>query len=214
VNKSKLNIIWENEDLMVINKPSGMLCVRDETLKDWPIIAHRLDKETSGCLVMAKNLPALKFVMSQFKERTIDKEYIALVHGHIEPKEGRIKLPLANIGQGDVRQGVRYDGKVADTEWKTDKRLMIDNEKFSLLNLKIYTGRTHQIRVHLAHLGYPVFSDSQYLNKTQFKIDRQKLDRHFLHASKISFILPNGDKQEVEAEIPEELSDLIKENNA
>jgi len=208
----KQDVLWENDDVVVINKPRGMLCVRDESLTEWSIIAHRLDKETTGCLVMAKNIKTLKFLMSQFKERKIDKEYVALVHGHVEPTEGRIRLPLANKGQGDVRQGVRYDGKIADTAWETDKRLVLDGEKLSLLNLKIYTGRTHQIRVHMAHLGYPVFSDSQYLSKTILKKDRQILNRHFLHAKRIAFALPDGTKQEVEAKLPKDLVKVLEQS--
>jgi len=207
----KLEIVWENDDVMVVNKPNGMICVREESLTDWPIIAHRLDKETSGALLMAKNPESLRYLMDQFKNRKIDKEYLTLVHGWIEPKEGRVKLPLSNRGKGDVRQEIRYDGKMADTAWETLKRFLKNNEKFSLLKLKIYTGRTHQIRVHLNHLGYPVFSDSQYLNKQQMKLDRQILNRQFLHASKVVFSLPDGIKQEVEIELPKELKKIIKE---
>lgn len=205
----ELDIIWENDDMLVINKPSGMLCVRDESLSEWPIIAHRLDKETSGCLLMAKNLKALRFLMKQFKDRKVDKEYTALVHGWIEPKEGRVRLPLANRGQGNVRQGVRYDGKMADTAWRTVERLTKDGEDLSLLKVRIYTGRTHQIRVHLSHLGYPVFSDSQYLGKAQLRLDGQRLNRQFLHASKIAFSLLDGVRQAIVAELPQNLLDLI-----
>lgn len=195
---------------MVVDKPNGMICVRDESLEDWPIIAHRLDKETSGALLMAKNVKALRFLMKQFKSRKIDKEYVSLVHGWIEPRNGRIRLPLANKGAGDIRQGVRYDGKVADTAWETIKRYTLNGEKLSLLSIKIYTGRTHQIRVHLAHLGYPVFSDEKYLSKLQVKKDRRMLKRHFLHAKKITFNLLNGCKKEVEIDLPTELEELIK----
>jgi RluA family pseudouridine synthase len=204
-----MEIVWQNDNIMVVNKLSGMVCIRDETLKEWPVIAHRLDKETSGALLMAKNLKALRFLMSQFKNRKVDKDYVALVHGWLEPKKGRIKLPLAKVGKGDVRQGIRYDGKVADTAWETVERFLKDGSKLSLLNLKIYTGRTHQIRVHLNHLGHPVFADSKYLNKVQMSADRQVLDRHFLHARKIGFNLLNGQRQEVVAELPKKLVDFI-----
>ena len=194
----KLEIVWQNSDVMVVNKPSGMICIREDNPKKWPVVAHRLDKETSGCLLMAKNLESLEFLMGQFKNRKIDKEYLALVHGWIEPKEGRMRLPLA-------KGRVRYDGKMADTAWETVKRFIKDEEKLSLLRLKIYTGRTHQIRVHLAHLGHPVFADSKYLNKRQMKLDRQIFNRHFLHARKIGFSLPDGLRQEVVVEMPQEL---------
>lgn len=220
-----MEVVWENEEIMVVNKPAGLLTLREngvrgESVQDWAEknlkvggdrggIAHRLDRETSGALLIAKKLDSLKFLMKQFKKRKIDKEYVALVHGWIEPREGRVKLPLANKGKGDVRQGVRYDGKMADTAWATVERFLQGEEKLSLLNLKIYTGRTHQIRVHLAHLGYPVFADSKYLNSSQMKLDRQVLDRHFLHARKIAFDLPNGQRQEVVVELPKELAGLV-----
>ena len=206
----KPEVLWENGDVVVVNKPSGMICERDESLKDWPIVAHRLDKETSGALIMAKNEVSLKMLMAQFKNRRIDKEYTALVHGWIEPKDGRVKLPLANMGRGDVRHGVRYDRKMADTAWETIERYSLNGEKLSLIRLKIYTGRTHQIRVHMAHLGYPVYSDSQYLNKQQMKQDRQVLDRHFLHSSKIGFSLPDGSRKEVEVELPKDLLEVLE----
>ncbi len=205
-----MEIVWENHDVVVVNKPSGVLCFRDEQPKEWPVMAHRLDRETSGALVMAKNPEALKFLMNQFKNRKINKEYLTLVHGWIEPKEGRIKLPLGNRGTGDVRRSVRYDGKMADTVWKTLERIEKYEERLSLLKIKIYTGRTHQIRVHLAHLGHPVFSDGQYLNKAQMKKDRLVLGRHFLHAYKIGFRLADGKEQEVVVDLPKELREVLK----
>ena len=209
MDKKKLKVIWQNDDVMVVNKPNGMICVRDETLKEWPVIAHRLDKETSGALLLAKNLKSLRWLMDQFKERKVDKEYVALVHGWIEPREGRVKLPLSSKRRGGVRKAIRYDGKMADTAWKMVKKFSKDGQKYSLLKIKIYTGRTHQIRVHLAHLGYPVYSDSQYLHRKQMWLDRQVLSRHFLHASKIEFSLLDGSKKEVEVELPNELSSFI-----
>jgi 23S rRNA pseudouridine1911/1915/1917 synthase len=205
-----MEIVWQNNDIMVVNKPSGMLCFREETPTEWPVMAHRLDKETSGALLMAKNPESLKFLMDLFKRRKMDKEYLALVHGWIEPSEGRIKLPLANKGAGDVRRSVRYDGKMADTSWEVVERLKKYGEKLSLLKIKIYTGRTHQIRVHMAHLGYPVFSDSQYLHKNLMRADREILKRHFLHAHKIAFDLPNGGRKEVVVDLPKELKEVLK----
>lgn len=188
--------MWENDDAAVVNKPSGLVCVREERPKEWPVAAHRLDKETSGVLLLAKNPKSLRFLMSQFKRRKIDKEYLVLVHGWIEPKEGRLRLPLGRK-TGSLLRSVRYDGKMADTAWKRIKRLVKGGEKLSLLKIKTYTGRTHQIRVHLAHLGYPVFSDGRYLSKSQMIKDRRILDRQFLHAYKIGFDLLNGRRQEV-----------------
>jgi 23S rRNA pseudouridine1911/1915/1917 synthase len=205
----ELEVVWENEDILVVNKPNGMVCVREEYPKEWPVVAHRLDKETSGALVLAKNSKALEYLMGQFKKRKIDKEYVALVHGWVEPLEGRIKLPLGNKNAGDVRRSVRYDGKMADTAWKVIDKFKKDDLKFSLLRLKIYTGRTHQIRVHLSHLGYPIFADSQYLSGSQSKLDRKILKRHFLHAKKIGFHLENGEKKEVEVSLSSDLQKVL-----
>lgn len=181
-------------------------------------LAHRLDKETSGCLLVAKNAVSLSRLMAQFKKRKIDKEYVSLLHGEMEPGEGRIRLPMARA-EG-YRQEIRFDGKTADTEWRVEKRYegMSDDrwkgmgqwgESLSLVNLKIYTGRMHQIRVHMAHLGYPVFGDSRYLNKKQSEMDRLILRRHFLHSRKIIFELKNGQRQEVVAEIGEDLEKVL-----
>lgn len=236
----EIEIIWENEEALVINKPSGMVVnradsVKDKTIQDWieeqewwqkkeddevfrsrSGLAHRLDKETSGCLLIAKNVKTLGELMSQFKKREIEKEYVALVHGWIEPEEGRVKLPLARSMTDRKRQVIRYDGKMADTIWKRIDIFMGMNkegwwgkepwgDRLSLVEIVLMTGRMHQIRVHLSHLGYPIFSDEKYLNKEQVGRDSLILRRHFLHAKKIGFRITEKKKIEVVAPLSEEL---------
>jgi len=236
----EIEVVWENEEALVVNKPAGMVVNRAESVKgrtvqDWVEeqewwqkeeneevytkrsgIAHRLDKQTSGCLLIAKNSKMLDELMSQFKKRETEKEYVALVHGWIEPEEGRIKLPLARSRIDRKKQEVRYDGKAADTIWKrTEIYGGIDKEgwqgrepwgdRLSLVNIKLMTGRMHQIRVHLSHLGYPVFADEKYLNREQWERDNLILKRHFLHAEKIGFKVTGGKKIEVVAPLNKEL---------
>ena len=239
----KIEVVWENKEALGINKPAGVVVnraesVKEKTIQDWVEeqkwwkkeekdevfknrsgIAHRIDKETSGCLLIAKNPKTLNELMSQFKKRETKKEYLALVHGWIEPKEGRIRLPLARSGTDRKKQEVRYDGKMADTIWKrTDIFAGIDKEEWrgkepwgdrlSLVNIKLMTGRMHQIRVHLSHLGYPIFADEKYLNKEQWGRDSLILKRHFLHAEKIGFKI-TGEKIEVVAPLNEELKKCV-----
>lgn len=235
----KIEIVWENEDVLVINKPAGVVVnrvesVKEETIQDWVEeqewwqkeekeevfvqrsgVAHRLDKETSGCLLIAKNSESLKELMAQFKKRETEKEYVALVHGWIEPKEGRVKLPLGRNQNDRKKQEVRYDGKVADTIWRrvgvykgVDKEGWQGREpwgsKLSLVRIQLMTGRMHQIRVHLSHLGYPIFADEKYLNREQREKDILVLRRHFLHAEKLGFRV-KGERVEVSAPLNEDL---------
>ena len=143
-----------------------------------------------------------------------------MVHGWIEPEEGRVRLPLARSGADRKKQEVRYDGKMADTIWKRTEVFVGVNkeawhgkepwgEKLSLVRIKLMTGRMHQIRVHLSHLGYPIFADEKYLNKEQWGRDSLILKRHFLHAEKIGFKTTKGEKIEVTAPLSEKLKKCV-----
>lgn len=239
----KIEIVWENEDAVVINKPAGVVVnrvesVKEETIQDWVEeqewwqkeekeevfvqrsgVAHRLDKETSGCLLIAKNSESLKELMAQFKKRETEKEYVALVHGWIEPEEGRVKLPLGRSQNDRKKQEVRYDGKAADTIWRrvevykgVNKEEWQGREpwgsKLSLVRIQLMTGRMHQIRVHLSHLGYPIFADEKYLNREQWEKDILVLSRHFLHAEKLGFRVKE-EKIEVRASLNEDLEKCV-----
>src|SRR3989338_5120183 len=172
--------LWEDENIVVVNKPAGV--VVDGKLG---LIAHRLDKETTGCLLIAKTSEAQQFLQSQFKKREIHKEYLAIVHGCIEPKKGTIRLPIGRSKRDRRRQEIRFDGKLAETSWE---RLSYDRDTdCSVVRLFPKTGRMHQIRVHLSHIHFPIFADDKYLGGAQKAEDRKLINHHFLHAETIGF---------------------------
>jgi 23S rRNA pseudouridine1911/1915/1917 synthase len=177
---------------------------------------HRLDKETSGCLVIAKNPDALRYYLKLFKDRKLTKEYVALVHGRVEPNEGTVILPLKRSLFDREKWQVHYEGKRAETTWKVIRRYKYHfserwKNTLSYLSLNLKTGRTHQIRVHLSFLGWPIFADEKYLNNECAKKDRQYLSHHFLHASKISLLNYKGESIVVEAPLPVDCQELLKE---
>jgi 23S rRNA pseudouridine1911/1915/1917 synthase len=234
-------IVYNSEDYLVINKPAGVVVnraesVNGETVQDWieksgqlsafsgqgseeilfrkrSGICHRLDKETSGCLLIAKNPAALIHALKEFKERRVEKEYMALVHGMVNPKEGTIKLPLARTRFDREKFEVRFSGKIAETSWKVEKSFQ--RSAFSgqmpvtLVRLFPKTGRTHQIRVHLSHMGFPIWSDERYLRKDFLLEDRKHLSHHFLHAEVLRLKSISGEMIEARAKLPEDETGLI-----
>lgn len=235
----ELPILWQDKDVVVINKPPFVVVnraesIKGETVQDWADrelknlrsyestnletnrdielfvrrsgVAHRLDKETSGCLLIAKNPIALKLLLKQFKDRETKKEYLALVHGHMMPSEGTIRLPLSRSRFDREKWEIKYSGKSAETSWKVEKYF----KNTSLVRLFPKTGRTHQIRVHLSHMGYPIFSDEKYLTKNLVRGDREKLGFQFLHAQKIGFRTLDGEWKEVFAHLPIEAEKLLR----
>ncbi len=225
----KLETLWEDADALVVNKPAGVVVnraesIKGETVQDWTErqswfpegdagelffrrsgVAHRLDKETSGCLLIAKNPEALTSLLAQFKQRVVKKEYLALVHGRVGPKEGTVRLPLARSRFDREKWEIKYSGKMGETAWRVEKYY----RELTLVRLFPKTGRTHQIRVHLAHLGYPIFADEKYLTKSLIAGDRSRLDHHFLHAAKISFKNMKGEWVSVEAPLPTDARELL-----
>lgn len=223
-----IEVVYEDEDIIVVNKPKGLVVHpgngnQDGTLvnaimaicKDSlsgiggeirPGIVHRLDKDTSGILIIAKNDKAHINLSEQIKNREVDKRYIALVRGNIEENEATIKMPIARSQKDRKKMAVSKDGKEAITHFKVLKRY----GNYTLLELKIDTGRTHQIRVHLAEIGHPVIGDEVYSNgKNEFNVHGQ-----MLHSKKIKFKHPSTGKIiELEAEIPEYFKNIIKELN-
>lgn len=239
----KLEVVFEDENIMVVNKPFGVVVnrassVKGETVQDWVEsrsqfadyrsqisdetflqrsgICHRLDKETSGCLLIAKNPESLAYYLSLFKNRKITKSYLALVHGLVDPKEGEVVLPLKRSILDREKWRVRFDGKKAVSQWKVLKyfRYESKNEQWknalSLLSVGLKTGRTHQIRVHMSFLGWPIFADAKYLNGQQSRLDRNFLWHHFLHASYLSFKNEDGRQVEVLASLPEDCEHFLK----
>ena len=170
-------------------------------------VCHRLDKETSGGLLIAKSPEALHYYLKLFKERKLTKSYLALVHGRVEPDMGETVLPLKRSLYDREKWQVHYEGKRAVTGWKVIKRYVFRGHEhwkdaLTLLKLDLKTGRTHQIRVHLSFLGWPIFADDKYLNRKFGREDRKCLSHHFLHAASLGFEAYNGKRVVVEAPLP------------
>lgn len=222
-----LNVIYEDNDIIVINKPKGMVVHPangnpDGTLvnavmnkcKDSlsgiggeirPGIVHRLDKDTSGAIIVAKNDKAHIALSEQLKNHEVKKTYLALVRGIIKENEATINMPIARSKKDRKKMDVDKDGKEAITHFKVLGKY---KNKYTLLQINLETGRTHQIRVHLSHIGYPIIGDEVYSNgKNEWNVSGQ-----CLHAWKLEFIHPiTGKKISLEAEIPEYLKNIIKE---
>lgn len=223
-----IEIIYEDEDIIVVNKPKGLVVHPangnpDGTLvnaimaicKDSlsgiggeirPGIVHRLDKDTSGILIVAKNDKAHINISEQIKSHEVKKIYIALVRGIVKANEATINMPIGRSTKDRKKMAVTKTGKEAITHFKVIKRYPEDN--CTLLEVKIETGRTHQIRVHLSQIGYPVIGDTTYSSgKNKWKVEGQ-----CLHAKSLEFKHPiTGKEMKLEAELPEYLSNIIEE---
>lgn len=166
-------------------------------------IVHRLDKDTSGLIIIAKNDKAHINLSEQIKNREVKKTYIALVRGVIEENEATIDMPIARSTKDRKKMAVSKDGKNAITHFKVIKRY----DKYTLLEVKIETGRTHQIRVHMSHIGYPIVGDEVYSNgKNPFGVKGQ-----MLHSAKLTFTHPiTGKVLNLEAPLPEYFKEVLK----
>jgi len=196
-----MEIIYEDENVKVIDKPAG---IDSETI---PGRAHRLDKDTSGVLIIAKNEQTLDFLQKQFQERKTEKIYTALISGNINNKEGKIETLLGRSPQDRRKQKVFLphepgvqNKRDAVTEYKLIKRF----KDYDLLEVKPKTGRKHQIRVHMAYLGHPIVGDKLYGFKNQLNLEG--LDRQFLHASMLKIQLPNGEIKEFQSPLSKKLN--------
>ncbi len=222
-----LKVVYEDDDLFVIDKPAGMvvhpgagnktgtlvhaLLGRGTTLSSEqgefrPGIVHRLDKETSGLLVVAKHNAAHRLLQEQFKWRTLTRVYTALVKGRVSYEEGRVEISISRDPKVGNKMAVsrREDAKEAETHYRVLKRF----KQATLIEARLMTGRTHQIRVHMAHIGHPVVNDSVYGT-------RGKTDRHALHASRIQFIHPTSQKtMQFESPWPEDFAQMVREAEA
>lgn len=232
----EIEIVYEDAFLAVINKPAGMvvhpgagvaggtlanaiahhfkLQTGDSKYENRVGIVHRLDKDTSGLLVVAKTEPIHEQLSEQFREREVFKSYVALVHGAIAEKEGTINQPIAREKHNRTKMAIRAHGRSALSLWKVRKRF----EKFTLLNVEIKTGRTHQIRVHLMSLNHPVVGDDTYnagRDKTVKDLTVRQaiadLNRFFLHAERLHFTHPQtGERLEFYQPMPPELKNLLE----
>lgn len=227
-----LDIRYEDEDIIVVNKPAGMVvhpgtghesgtlvnallahCPDLPGVGDTkrPGIVHRLDKDTSGLLVVAKSDQALRYMQRQFKKRTVGKQYIALVYGQIQPPAALIDAPIGRDPQQRKKMAVIAPGSPRATSARarpaqTQYRSLVSFDDYTLVECTIMTGRTHQIRVHLSYVGYPVVGDRIYGRRKQ----TLPLKRHFLHAAVLTFRRP-ADEQEMTfaAPLPPELQSIL-----
>ena len=220
-----LSVIFEDPHLLVVDKPAGMVVhpaagnwkgtlvhallhhVRELSQVGGPLrtgIVHRLDKETSGLLVCAKNDAVHQALSQQFEEKTVKRTYLALVKGIVQFDEGRVDLPLGRSLRDRKKFAVRHiDGKKAVTHYEVLKRF----KDFTMLKLTLETGRTHQIRVHMASLGHPVVGDRTYGSP-------KGLERQALHANTLGFLHPVTKKFcEFESPIPEDMKRLIEKGS-
>jgi len=218
-----LKIVYEDNDLMVIDKPSGLTMypapghpahtLINAILAHYPALAemggsprpgivHRLDKDTSGLIIVAKNVKAQLTLADQFSRHTVLKDYFALVKGHLSPERGIIEAPIGRNPRNRQEMAIVSGGREAKTEYRVLKYY----KDYTLLEVKIYTGRTHQIRVHLQAIGFPVAGDTIYGVKVPF------VNRQFLHACKLGFQLPsNGEWVEFSSLMPPDLENALKE---
>jgi 23S rRNA pseudouridine1911/1915/1917 synthase len=225
-------IIFEDNSLMILEKPFGWIVNEAQTTKgqkvlqtwlkekDYPLaksrefrsgIVHRLDKETSGILIVAKTEQAFTNLQKQFKDRKIKKSYQALAHGKIGIKRGHIKAPVGRLPWNRERFGVLPGGRPAETDYEVISYYKKDDQEFSLLNLFPKTGRTHQIRIHLKYLGHPIVSDNFYAGRKTSRKDRLWCQRLFLHAKSISFKHPKTKKvRKFESSLPADLSKALQ----
>lgn len=245
-------ILYEDDNLAVVDKPAGVVVNRAETTKnditvqDWAEekfaikqpdsgvetkkfgdegwdprmdfysrggVVHRLDKETSGALILAKTPDAFVHLQKQFHDRTVKKVYQALAHGIINPAKGEINVPVGRLPWNRNRFGILPGGRESKTLYE-----VLDvyeytkaKEKLSYVELYPQSGRTHQIRVHLKYINHPIFADFLYAGRKTSRKDRQLLERVFLHAAAITFLHPmSNETLSIQSPLPEELSKVLR----
>ncbi len=217
-----LNIVYEDSDLLVVDKPAGLTVHPapghpSHTLVNAilahcphltevggsarPGIVHRLDKNTSGLMVVAKNDAAQQNLSAQIKARSVVKRYLVLVAGHLSPDRGIIEAPIGRDPRNRKRMAVVSGGREARTHYRVAKYM----DSYTLLEVSLETGRTHQIRVHLAAIGYPVVGDEVYGTRSPF------LKRQFVHAHQLGFRLPSTREHvEFSSELPSDLEEALE----
>ena len=212
-----LGIIHDDEELLVVNKPAGLVChpTKGDAFSSLisrarlhlgnaarPHLVNRLDRETSGVTLIAKHNDAARELRRLWENRTVEKEYLAIVHGHVREQHGLIDAPLGKDERSRVaiKDCVRDDGALAQTEFRVERRFSRNEGDFSVLRVLPFTGRKHQIRIHLAHLGHPLVGDKLYGSDedlylalvedrlTQTQRARLILPYHALHAASITLL--------------------------
>jgi 23S rRNA pseudouridine1911/1915/1917 synthase len=232
-----LDLVYEDDDLIVVDKPAGL--VVHPGAGNWtgtlvnalvyhfdqlsgaagrirPGIVHRIDKDTSGLLVVAKNDPAHERLSDEFRDRQVSKAYIALVYGRVKEARGEIETRIGRSPNNRTRMAVVKEprGRTAHTTFE----MMQQFSDFSLLRVRIATGRTHQIRVHMAHIGHPVVADAVYgtgreklIRDTNLRRAVNELGRHFLHSAELAFRHPlSGEQLSFTSPIPPKLASFLQ----
>lgn len=247
-----IGVVFEDQDLLVVDKPPNLVVTPAETSSEQTLadiltakfkinldrggIVHRLDKDTSGLLLVAKNLDTLEKLQSQFKERLVKKEYLALVHGFVD-REGFVEASVGRNPQNREKFIVIGEGKDAYTGYKPVQKYQLSDleieliypdyskiqlkkltrmnyQNFTLLKCLPQTGRTHQIRVHLKYINHPIISDDRYSGRKINRLDKRWCPRQFLHAASLSFTHPKSKKRvEFECPLPQDLLDALKHLN-
>jgi len=200
-----MKIIYEDENLLVLDKPAGINA--DDILRR----AHRLDKDTSGILITAKNDETLAFLQKQFKERSVEKKYLALVVGNLKNEKGSIETLLGRSPKDRRKQKAflqQDPQKQGKREAMTKYRVLQRFENYDLIEAEPLTGRKHQIRAQLTHLGHPVAGDKLYGFKNQ--PCPEGLKRHFLHAQYLKIALPDNQFKEFKTKLPKDLELCLK----
>jgi len=233
----EIKIIFEDDYLCVVDKPAGVVVndadtAKGETIQEWfgnkilssksetlnsefgkkGGVVHRLDKDTSGVLILAKTEPIYEGLKKQFMERTTKKQYIALVHGNLHPDTGEISLPIDRHPGNPKKFAVSENlSRMAITEWKVLEKFGSGSAGYTLVELSPHTGRTHQLRVHMQHLHHPIVSDPIYGYLKTWKQDLKWCKRLFLHAKLLEIIHPETQlKLKFEAELPIDLEQARK----
>lgn len=224
-------IIFEDDTLFAIDKPSGWIANDADTTTTQPVlqtwvrenfeyplkgdremrdgIVHRLDKETSGILLVAKTKDSFEDLQMQFKERKIVKTYIALLHGHVDEK-GSIKATVGRLPYRRDRFGVIPEGRESESDYKLIKFYPGNNGGHSLVEFFPKTGRTHQIRIHARHIGHAIVADEFYAGRKTARNDKKWCPRLFLHAASIKFVNPGTKKSvELSSDLPQDLQEVL-----
>lgn len=244
----KLSVIYQDDDFMVIDKPAGLVTTPADSISGPTVseilqtefgntldrggVVHRLDKDTSGLLLAAKTQPAFDALQNQFRDRTVHKSYLALVHQFIA-SQGTIEGAIARNPENREKFTVMAGGKEAVTDYKLVGKFLMSDEKmaeifpdfnsiqrrklvktnyaqFSLVLASPKTGRTHQIRVHLKHLNFPIVGDDKYGGRKIVRLDHRWCKRQFLHAAKISLLHPRtNERVEFESPLPADLAESL-----
>lgn len=231
----KVKVLYEDDNILALNKPAGLMVhsdgkTKEKTLSDWilkkhpslknigeparygdkiiprPGIVHRLDRETSGVLIVAKNQKTFEYLKNEFQKRKVSKVYNAVVYGVMKNDYGTINRPIGRSAKDFRRWSAERGARGAMREAVTEYQVVERTGNFSLVNLFPKTGRTHQLRVHLKAINYPIVCDSLYAPKRECALGMKRMA---LHAASLEFCGPDGKKIKVEAPMPEDFSEAV-----